>query len=104
MRELHAIVLASASPRRYELLTALGLDVRVVPSSVEEGDRPGYDPRQLAALHASAKADAVPREPAAVIVAADTVVELDGRSLGKPRDAAEATAMLRALAGRDHVV
>src|SRR5271170_5249907 len=105
MRELHAIVLASASPRRYELLTALGLDVRVVPSSVEEGDRPGYDPRQLAALHASAKADAVAaREPAAVIVAADTVVELDGRSLGKPRDAAEATAMLRALAGRDHVV
>jgi len=105
MRELNSIVLASASPRRYELLTSLGLRVRVVPSDIDEGDRPGHGPAELARFHASAKADAVAlREPGALIVAADTVVDLDGASLGKPRDRAEAAAMLRALSGREHVV
>jgi septum formation protein len=105
MRELHEVLLASVSPRRRELLSSLGLRVLVVPSDVDEGDRPGYVPLELARLHASAKADAVARrEPGHVIVAADTVVELDGTSLGKPRDRAEAAAMLAALAGREHVV
>jgi septum formation protein len=105
MRELHEVLLASVSPRRRELLSSLGLRVLVVPSDVDEGDRPGYGPLELARLHAGAKADAVARrEPGHVIVAADTVVELDGSSLGKPRDRAEATAMLAALAGREHVV
>jgi septum formation protein len=105
MRELHAVLLASASPRRYELLTSLGLDVRVLPSEVDEGDRPGYAPRDLAAFHAAAKADAVAaREPGHVVVAADTVVDLDGVALGKPVDAADAERMLSALSGRAHVV
>jgi septum formation protein len=105
MRDLTAIVLASASPRRYELLTSLGLNVRVLPSDVDEGDRPGYGPRELAAFHAAAKADAVAsREPAELIVAADTVVDLDGIALGKPRDAADAVRTLGALSGREHVV
>jgi len=105
MRDLLSIVLASASPRRRELLTSLGLTVRVVPSDVDEGDRPGYGPRELAALHAAAKADAVSRiEPDALIVAADTVVDVDGVALGKPADDADAIRMLRLLAGRRHVV
>ncbi|MDQ2858548.1 MAG: Maf family protein [Candidatus Eremiobacteraeota bacterium] len=105
MRTLHSIVLASASPRRYQLLASLGIDVRVVVSNVVEGARPGYGPRELAALHASAKAGAVARtEPQALVVAADTVVDLDGTIVGKPRDAREAAEILAALAGREHVV
>ncbi len=105
MRDLLSIVLASVSPRRYDLLSSLGLQVRAVSSDVDEGDRPGYAPSELAALHARAKAEAVARrEPSAVIVAADTVVDLDGNALGKPRDVAEATTMLRALSGREHLV
>jgi septum formation protein len=105
MHDLVSVVLASASPRRYELLTSLGLNVVVRPSGVDEGDRPGHGPRELAALHAAAKAAAVARgEISAVIVAADTVVDLDGVSLGKPRTMAEAASMLRALSGREHLV
>jgi septum formation protein len=105
IHELSTIVLASVSPRRYELLSSLGLEVRVVKSEVDEGERPGYAPRELAALHASSKAAAVAfRETSAFIVAADTVVDLDGISLGKPRDRAEASSMLRSLSGREHVV
>ena len=105
MRELTSIVLASASPRRFELLTSLGLTVRVVPSNVDEGDLAGYGPRDLAARYAGEKARAVAeRERAGVIVAADTVVDRDGDSLGKPRDADDARDMLRSLSGREHVV
>ncbi len=87
------------------MLTSLGLTVRVVPSDVDEGDRPGHGPRELAALHAVAKADAVARiERDALIVAADTVVDLDGTALGKPADNADATRMLQALSGREHRV
>jgi septum formation protein len=105
MRELHSIVLASASPRRRELLQSLGLRVRVASSDVDEGERPGCGPVDLALVHAVAKGNAVAaREREGVIVAADTVVDLEGTSLGKPRDAAEAARMLAALAGREHVV
>lgn len=105
MRELTSVVLASASPRRYELLTSLGLTVRVVPSDFDEGERPGYGPRELAAHHAGEKADVVAgRERNAVIVAADTVVDRDGIALGKPRDRADARSMLASLSGREHVV
>jgi septum formation protein len=87
------------------LLISLGLDVRVAASDVDEGERPGCGPAELAQVHAAAKADAsAARGHEGVIVAADTVVDLDGRALGKPRDAAEAAAMLTALAGREHVV
>ena len=106
MRDLTTISLASASPRRFELLSSLGLHVRVVPSGVDEGDRPGYAPRDLAALHAGSKAAAVfDREREGdLIVAADTVVDLDGTALGKPVDPDEAARMLHALSGRTHVV
>jgi septum formation protein len=105
VRELREVLLASASPRRLELLASLGLRVLVVPSDVAEGDRPGYAPRELAGLHAAAKADAAAsRDGSHVIVAADTVVDVDGIALGKPRDPGEATAMLRLLSGREHLV
>jgi septum formation protein len=105
MRDLLSIVLASASPRRRELLTSLGLRVHVIPSDVEEGDRPGYGPRELAAFHAAAKADAVAQiERDALIVAADTVVDIDGTALGKPVDDADAIRMLGSLSGREHRV
>jgi septum formation protein len=105
MRELHEILLASASPRRRELLASLGLRVLVVPSDVDEGPRPGLGPCELARLHAGSKADvAAARDASRLIVAADTVVDVDGIALGKPCDAAEASDMLRTLSGRSHVV
>jgi septum formation protein len=105
MRELVSIILASASPRRLTLLSALGLDVNVEPSGVVEGDRPGVSAQRLAAFYAAAKADAVfARNRAATVVAADTVVDRDGAVLGKPADARSARTMLRSLAGREHIV
>jgi septum formation protein len=104
-QELAEIVLASVSPRRRELLTSLGLRVIVIPSNVVEGNPSGYAPLDLATFHAGAKVDAVAaREPGRVILAADTVVDLDGTALGKPSDQAGAVRMLTALAGREHVV
>ena len=105
MRELRTIVLASASPRRRELLGSLGLRVLVMPSEIEEGDRPGLSPRELAIYHAGAKADAsLTHAGRSLFVTADTVVDRDGVALGKPANAAEAMAMLRSLAGREHWV
>jgi septum formation protein len=105
IRELPEILLASASPRRLELLMSLGVAVRVYASGVEEGPRLGETPEQLAAFYAAAKAEAVARCVAsAFIVAADTVVDVDGVALGKPANAREARAMLRTLSGRTHLV
>jgi len=102
---LDEIILASASPRRFELLRSLGLTVRVEPSTYDEPDDPAVTPAALAVRHAAAKArDVQARFPAALIVAADTVVDLDGIALNKPRDSADAARMLRALAGREHRV
>ncbi len=104
-RVVTALVLASISPRRRELLASLGVKVDVVPSSYNEMNMPELPPIELARTHARGKLQGVlgqPRE--AIVVAADTVVDLDGTSLGKPRDADEATEMLRALSGRRHVV
>ncbi|HUA08545.1 MAG TPA: Maf family protein [Candidatus Acidoferrales bacterium] len=99
------IVLASASPRRRELLQSLGLAVRVEPSGYGEPDDPAVTPRELAVRHAAAKArDVQARFPRDLVVAADTVVDVDGRSLGKPRDAGEAALMLKTLSGRTHEV
>ncbi len=108
MRILDRVVLASASPRRLELLCALGLDVAVVPSGYDEPDDPAATPAELAARHARAKALDVRRtlgeQDARLIVAADTVVDRDGIALNKPADHADAARMLRALSGREHLV
>lgn len=100
------IVLASASPRRLELLGSLGLDVRVQPSNYDEPDDPDATPLELARRHARAKAADV---RAAVgdghfVVAADTVVDLDGVALNKPLDSTDAVRMLSLLSGREHQV
>jgi len=88
------------------MLRSLGLDVEVSASGYDESPIDGLTPPELATRHAREKLRAVaPRRDAGVpIVAADTVVELDGRDLGKPRDAAEAVAMLASLSGREHLV
>jgi septum formation protein len=105
MRELRAVVLASASPRRFELLVSLGITVRVVPSGVDEKDQPGLLPEQLTAYHAEAKAQAVAsREMSDLIIAADTVVDVDGIAFGKPKDEHDARRMLATLSGRSHLV
>jgi len=102
---LERILLASASPRRLELLQSLAFAVRVEPSRYDEPDDPAATPHELAIRHAAAKArDVRTRFPEEVIVAADTVVDVDGKALGKPRDAAQAHQMLRTLSGREHQV
>jgi septum formation protein len=100
------IVLASASPRRLELLSSLGLGVRVQPSNYDEPDDPEATPLELARRHARAKArdvrDAI--GDGSLIVAADTVVDLDGTALNKPLDRTDAVRMLSLLSGREHQV
>ncbi len=99
------VILASASPRRLELLRSLGLTVRVVPSDYPEPSMPAMSPAELALHHARAKAQVVaPAYRDRLVVAADTVVDLDGVALGKPVGAEQATAMLTALSGRRHTV
>lgn len=98
------IILASASPRRRALLRALGLQFDVAPADVPE--TLDGDPSELVLLNARAKRDAVaPRiEGAALVIAADTVVVLNGHVLGKPADLDEAQRMVSALAGKTHRV
>ena len=100
------ILLASASPRRLDLLRALGLTPEVRPADVDETLLPGEDPHEGAERLARAKAAKVAADaPAgAVVLAADTIVVLDGEALGKPRDPDDARRMLRALRGRAHDV
>jgi len=104
-RVVTTLVLASISPRRRELLASLGVEVDVVPSDYNEVDMPELPPIELARTHARGKLRNVrERYPERLVVAADTVVDLDGAPLNKPRDAADASAMLQALAGRTHLV
>ncbi|MGC8780293.1 MAG: Maf family protein [Anaerolineae bacterium] len=99
------IVLASRSPRRQELLAGLGLVFAVDAAEVDESPRPGEPAAAMAARLSRLKAAVVaPRHPAAFVLAADTVVALDGVIFGKPADDAEAVAMLGALRGRTHLV
>ena len=100
------LVLASASPRRLDLLARLGIvPDRVDPADVDETPRKAELPRQLAARLAKAKAQAVAaRSPEALVLAADTVVGVGRRILGKPEDAAEARRFLEFLSGRRHRV
>ena len=98
------VVLASGSPRRRELLRAIGVEPTVRPADVDETPRPGEDPAALVTRLAEAKAGAAPTDDHALVVAADTVVVLGSDVLGKPADAAEAREMLRRLSGRTHEV
>jgi septum formation protein len=99
------IVLASASPRRLELLRTLGFDVEVDPSGYHEPDDPNATPLELAKSHARMKArEVLARRPSVLLVASDTVVDLDGHALNKPVDATDAARMLGLLSGRDHYV
>jgi septum formation protein len=99
------LTLASASPRRGELLRILQFQFDIVPADIDETAVPGLDPARLVIRLARRKAEAVRRlHPDRLIVAADTVVGLDGVILGKPDDAAQAKAMLRGLRGRWHRV
>jgi septum formation protein len=95
------LTLASASPRRRELLGALGLALEIRPADADETPRPGEAPDAYARRVARAKARAVDGE---VVLAADTTVAVDGEILGKPRDDADAARMLRLLSGRGHQV
>ncbi len=101
-------ILASASPRRKSLLEALGCTELVIrPARCEEIVPPGLSPADTVMALALQKAEdtaARSPEPDAVILAADTIVVRDGEILGKPRDAAQAKAMLRSLSGRSHEV
>ena len=99
------LVLASASPRRRELLSLLGVRFDLLPVDVlevvERGEAPAETARRLALLKLRS---AVRLLPEAVVLAADTVVDLDGEALGKPRDVEDAVRMLQALRGRAHLV
>jgi septum formation protein len=97
------LVLASASPRRAELLGRVGYRFEVRAADVDESVEPGEVPAAYAARVAATKADAV-WEPGLAVVAADTCVVLDDRILGKPADPVDALRMLRALSGRTHTV
>ena len=98
-------ILASGSPRRQQLLCQITEDFSVLPSQIEERRDPSWTaqelPRQLAAQKAL---DVSSRNPAALVIGADTIVSLDGTALGKPRDEADAADMLRSLSGRTHQV
>lgn len=99
------IVLASASPRRAELLERAGIAFDVDPADVDEREHAGEDARAYVTRVAREKAAAVAkRHPGRVVLAADTTVVLDGAILAKPVDRADAARMVRALAGRDHEV
>lgn len=99
------LILASASPRRAQLLREAGFDFRVLPSQVEEiKSGPGgaiSDALRNAELKAG---DIAEKNPDALVIGADTVIEFDNETLGKPRDPEDAFRMLRRLSGREHTV
>jgi septum formation protein len=100
------LILASASPRRAELLTGAGIAFDVDPASIDESPRDGEPPRQYVMRLAREKAAvaAARRDAAAPVLAADTVVVAGGRLLGKPEDAGDAAEMLKLLSGTVHEV
>ena len=98
------LLLASQSPRRRELLALLGLPFEVTVANVIEIPQAGEPPLATVARLSRAKTRVAPIHSDAIVIACDTVVALDGELLGKPRDATEATAMLRRLRARPHTV
>lgn len=98
------LILASRSPRRAELLTAAGIDFTVRVADIDETPRAGEAPEDYALRLAREKASAVDASEKETVLAADTIVVLDGEIMGKPRDASDARRMLTALSGRRHDV
>ena len=102
-----SVILASQSPRRRELLERMGItQFKIIPARGEEKADPGLSPDRLVEELSRQKAAeiAAQADGADVVIAADTVVALDGKVLGKPRDEEDAFAMLSALQGRQHQV
>jgi MAF protein len=101
------LILASASPRRKDLLSMIGYPFEILESGVLEHEPPGMTPRQFAEHLASLKAASVAREQTQegrIILGADTVIDFDGRILGKPKDPSDAVQMLKELGARNHQV
>jgi len=98
------LILASGSPRRAELLEQIGVDFEVSVPDVDETPLADEDPETYVLRMARTKAAAVHPDPDSVVLAADTVVVLDGRILGKPAGREQGIAMLSALGGREHLV
>ena len=99
------LVLASASPRRRELLAGLGVEFTVQSADIDESVLPGERPEALVGRLSTAKAETVAAEyPDAFVIAADTVVVLDEDILGKPKDKTENERFIRRLANRTHEV
>jgi septum formation protein len=99
------VVLASASPRRRELLNLIGIAHEVRPANIDETARPREAPRRHAERLARGKASAVAtRDPDLITIGADTVVVINRKVLGKPADEDEAAHMLGLLSGREHTV
>lgn len=98
------LILASASPRRRELLARVGVETVVRPSDIDERQHAGEAPLAYVRRVAAEKAAACAREGGDFVLAADTIVEIDEQVLGKAADDAEAASMLRQLVGRTHRV
>ena len=99
------LLLASSSPRRRELLSEAGVEFEVVSPQVAESESTALSIRELTTLNATKKALAVARaRPDSVVLAADTLVALDGLVIGKPADMDDAFAIVRRLSGREHQV
>ena len=105
-REKGMLILASASPRRQELLQQIGCDFRVFVSHAEELSESGVSPEKMATENARRKAeDVASRDTTGLpVLGADTVVAVDATILGKPKDEEDAARMLRLLSGRRHFV
>ena len=100
-----SLILASASPRRTELLRDAGVPHRVVVAAVTEHEDPSTDPAKMVLHNARLKAAAVSRlHPDALVLGSDTTVALGDQALNKPADLAESRSMLRRLSGREHTV
>lgn len=99
------LILASVSPRRSELLASTGLAFTVIPSQAEEIHDERLPVTAVCSINAIRKAEEVARrEPESVIIGADTLVALNGRIYGKPKDLSAAACMLRELSGKTHEV
>jgi septum formation protein len=99
------VILASASPRRRELLDLVGIAHEVQPADIDETYQDGEEAAPHAERLAREKGEAIAaRHPDAIVISADTIVVIDGLVLGKPRDEADAARMLAMLGGQTHVV